>query len=106
MKKLAFCVLTCLFCSLADVTPAFAGDGATIIFKSGTLVYVSNGYQQIVSALKEFNKKGTDNYNMEVNIEDATFFINLGTVAIVCRDRCKSMEILSKKDKDGRDGSN
>ncbi len=82
----------------AFAAPAYAGDGATIIFKSGTVVYMNNGYQQIAAALVELNKKGGENYTTEVKIEDATFHINLGAVAIVCRDRCSSMQIIPKKE--------
>jgi hypothetical protein len=75
------------------VDSAFAGDGATIVLKSGAIITINNGYTQIVGGMKEFNRRGTENFNAEINMEGTTFFINLADVALVCRDECKSLEI-------------
>jgi len=90
MKQILALLAALLLCMPVN---AFAGDGATVIFASGTVVYINNGYAQLVSSLKEFNRKGSENYVAEVNIEGSTFFINLDDVAVVCRDKCNSMEI-------------
>ena len=76
----------------------FAGDGATIVLKSGAIITINNGYSQIVSGMKEFNRRGTQNFNAEVNLEGTTFYINLADVALVCRDECKSLTITRPKE--------
>ncbi|NLF24418.1 MAG: hypothetical protein GX589_02005 [Deltaproteobacteria bacterium] len=102
MKKIA--ILTAfVLANLVWSGPALAGDGATIILKSGAVIYINNGYQQVVDGLSKFNTKGDYNHHLLVNIADAPFYINLGTVALICRDRCRSLEItVPKKEKSGR----
>ena len=71
--------------------PAFAGEAATIIFSSGASVKINNGYSQLATELKAFNKVnsgGGDSYIAEINIEGSTFFINVAEVALICRDAC------------------
>jgi len=82
-----------LVASLCFSRYAYAGDGATIILKSGAVLYMNNGYQQVVDGLKTFNQRGDYNYYLLVNIADAPFYINLGSVEMICRDRCRSVEI-------------
>ena len=78
---------------------AFAGDGATIVFNSGSVIYINNGFNQLAGSLKEFNRSGSENYNyiVEINIEGSTFFVNLGDVSVICRDSCSAMNILASK---------
>ena len=79
--------------TFAFIPNAFAGDAATMIFRSGAVVYVENGFKQLSDGMQAFRKQGSDNYPIEVNIEGTTFFVNLGEIALLCRDKCSSLEI-------------
>jgi hypothetical protein len=93
--KLGWVLLLTLILTAAQ--PAYAGDGATIVLKSGAIVFIPNGYSQIVAGMKGLKLKGSENYPVELNIEGNTFFINLGEVAVLCRDRCESLTIINPK---------
>ena len=73
--------------------PAFAGDAVTIVYTNGVIAKLRNGYQQVADSIREFNRKGTENFLTKVTIEGETFFINLGDVALICRDECKSLQL-------------
>lgn len=104
MKKLAGWAVGLLLAVGLFGGEARAGDGATIILKSGAVIYLLNGYQQIVDGMRTFNKKGDYNYYLQVNLENAPFFLNLGEVALVCRDQCRSLQIVHPK-KEGKEAS-
>jgi hypothetical protein len=76
---------------------AHAGDGATIVFKSGVIVTLHNGYKQLVDGMKELRAKGSENFPVEILIEGNSFFVNLGEVAALCRDSCSSLTLVSPK---------
>lgn len=82
---------------LAIPQVAHAGDGATIVFKSGVMVTLNNGYKQLVDGMKELKTKGSQNFPVEILIEGNSFFVNLGEVAVLCRDSCSSLTLLSPK---------
>jgi hypothetical protein len=97
MKKLLVSA-TALMCVLAAQVPvAYAGDAAMIVFKSGVVVNLDNGYKQLVEGMRGLKLKGSENYPVEIQIEGTSFFINLGEVAVLCRDRCSSLTIISPK---------
>ena len=85
--------------SLVFVAPsiALAGDGATIVFKSGVIVTLNNGYKQLVDGMKDLRTKGSQNFPVEILIEGTSFFVNLGEVAVLCRDACSSLTVVSPK---------
>jgi hypothetical protein len=93
-----FFIACCTILSLL-VAPdlAFAGDGATIVFKSGVIVTLNNGYKQLVDGMKDLRAKGSQNFPVEILIEGTSFFVNLGEVAVLCRDACSSLTIVSPK---------
>ena len=93
LKRISFSFLLITIFS----STAFAGDGATIVLRSGVKLYFANGYKQLVNGVKEFNKKSSENYIAELNIAGDTFMINLDEVAVLCRDRCSSIEITNPK---------
>ena len=76
---------------------ALAGDGATIIMKSGVVVTITNGYNQLVTGMRSLKSSGVENYPVEIAIEGTSFYVNLGEVALLCRDTCSSMTITSPK---------
>ena len=101
MKYLA----TALFALFAIATPrlALAGDGATIIMKSGVVITITNGYSQLVTGMRSLKSTGVQNFPVEIAIENTSFYVNLGEVALLCRDSCSSMTITApRQSKDGR----
>ena len=98
MKKLLAAVSFVLL--LCQARPAFAGDSATIVLKSGIVLYMQNGFNQLLSGMKSLRQTGSQNYPVEINIEGTSFFINLGEVAVLCRDTCGSVKIEFPKRKD------
>ncbi len=96
MKQLAL-VLIATILALTLPRAAYAGDGATIVFKSGVIVTLNNGYKQLVDGMKELRTKGSQNFPVEILIEGNSFFVNLGEVAVLCRDSCSSLTIVSPK---------
>jgi hypothetical protein len=93
-------IATVLLTLLVIVTPrlAFAGDGATIIMKSGVVVTITNGYNQLVAGMRSLKSTGVHNYPVEIEIENTSFYVNLGEVALLCRDTCSSMTISSPRE--------
>jgi hypothetical protein len=97
MKKLLASLSLCMLVFAARIPLAHAGDAAMIVFKSGVVVNLDNGYKQLVDGMKGLKMKGSENYPVEIQIEGTAFFINLGEVAVLCRDRCSSLTIISPK---------
>ena len=82
-----------LFALFIFASNAYAGDAATMIFRSGAIVYIDNGFKQLAEGMRGLKNKGSDNYPVEVNIENTTFYINLAEIALLCRDKCSSLDI-------------
>lgn len=91
MKKALFVLLVSTLLFLP--TTAFAGDAATIVLRSGAIVTVNNGYMQLEKGMREANRRDSENHYVEIKIEGSTFFVNLGEVALLCRDKCGSLSI-------------
>ncbi len=97
MKKIMRSIVATLFVLMVETPLAHAGDAAMIVFKSGVVVNLDNGYKQLVDGMKGLKMKGSENYPVEIQIEGTAFFINLGEVAVLCRDRCSSLTLISPK---------
>ena len=76
---------------------ARAGDGATIIMKSGVVITITNGFSQLVTGMRSLKSTGVQNYPVEIVIEGTSFYVNLGEIALLCRDTCSSMTIASPR---------
>jgi hypothetical protein len=96
VKQIAFGLLVAIFVLMVPKA-AHAGDGATIVFKSGVIVTLNNGYKQLVDGMKELRTKGSQNFPVEILIEGNSFFVNLGEVAVLCRDSCSSLTVVAPK---------
>ncbi len=94
--KLLSLIIICV-ATIAHPRTALAGDGATIIMKSGVVVTINNGFSQLIAGMKSLKSSGVQNYPVEITIEGTSFFINLGEVALLCRDTCSSMTITTPK---------
>lgn len=97
MRKIALSFVTILVATMSLSRTALAGDGATIIMKSGVVVTINNGFSQLISGMKSLKSSGVENYPVEITIEGTSFFINLGEVALLCRDTCSSMTITAPR---------
>jgi hypothetical protein len=96
--KLPFAALSLFLATLTTtVAPAYAGDAATIVFKSGVTITLNNGYKQLVEGMKGLRGKGAENYPVEIQIEGTSFFINLGEVTVLCRDTCSALNMVFPK---------
>lgn len=89
-KRLALSLL--LLCTASPIT-AIAGEGATVVFDSGTIVYLKNGYSQLISAFKNANETSGEQDVLELNIEGTSFAIDLREVVVICRDQCSALEV-------------
>ena len=92
--------LAALGLALAISLPAtsFAGDGATIIFRSGIRAYVNKGYSKILDAMKTMGNSDSRHAIVQLDIEGAPFLLNVAEVVILCRDDCTSLEVVDTRD--------
>lgn len=77
---------------------ALAGEGATLIFKSGQVVQISDGYLEISRAMMSLDKTHVQSRVIELNIGGNTFIINMSEVALICRDKCTGLKIIHQLD--------
>lgn len=89
-------ILACL--ALILVPRAFAGEGATIIFESGQVIQIDDGYKEIVNGLKSLSSGSQQHKILEITLGGSTFLINVAEVVIVCRDRCSNLTVLHQLD--------
>lgn len=75
-----------------------AGDAATIIFESGQVVKIDDGFRQIVEAMKGLNQSNAKHKIVELNIGGGSFLLNVAEVVIVCRDACEPLTVLHQLD--------
>lgn len=97
LNKLMRISLPAVLLNLLACGVAFAGDGATILFREGQLAYISNGYSQIAEAYKRLNKESSPHNIVELKLESNPFFINLSEIVVICRDRCTSLELVDPR---------
>ncbi len=93
-------ILTALLISAlcgSVVQHADAGDGATIIFREGHVMFVDNGFTRIADAMKDLNKTTLRHRVVEFNTGQGNFVLNVAEVRAVCRDKCK-IEVLDLRD--------
>ena len=91
---------TCLILILLllSVSSAHAGDAATVVFRSGQVVMIGDGYRQLVDAMKSLDGKSGDYKIVELSIGGGSFLLNMAEVVIVCRDDCRSLIVRHQLD--------
>ncbi|RIL11148.1 MAG: hypothetical protein DCC75_02935 [Proteobacteria bacterium] len=94
MKRAIFVVLF----TLGLVAPAWAGDKATIVFESGQVVTIDDGYRQIIDAMKKLDGQNVEHRIVEFQIGGGSFLLNVAEVVIVCRDNCSSLTVVHQLD--------
>ncbi len=93
-------LVVCLLASLhLFITPkCYAGDAATVIFESGQVVKIDDGFRQIVDAMRSLNGSSAHHKIVELNIGGGSFLLNVAEVVIVCRDACDPLTVLHQLD--------
>ena len=76
---------------------AYAGDGVYLVFKDGREAILRDGYKQLMAAMRELEKTGKASQVLELNLDGNSFFIDTAQLAVVCREPCRSFEIIKKK---------
>ncbi|MBX7145055.1 MAG: hypothetical protein K1X79_11435 [Oligoflexia bacterium] len=78
---------------------SWAGDAATVIFKSGQVVKIDDGFRQVTEALKQYRQDGSGGGAIvELNLGGGTFLLNISEVVIACRDTCSGLTIMHQLD--------
>lgn len=77
---------------------ALCGDAATIIFDSGQVIRIDDGYRQVMEAMKTLNTESRIHKIVELNIGGGGFLLNVAEVNIVCRDQCAPLTLIHQLD--------
>jgi hypothetical protein len=77
---------------------AYAGDAAMLIFKSGQVVKIDDGFRQISEALKRGQDAEGKSAVVELNLGSGTFLLNVAEVAVACRDDCSGITVMHQLD--------
>jgi hypothetical protein len=85
-----------LLTSLFLIIPftAWAGDAVTVIFGSGQVVKINDGYRQIADGLKSLQMAKDGPQIIEISVNGNTMYINLAEVVLACRDTCSSAVVM------------
>lgn len=83
---------------LVAAAAARAGEAATLVFRSGQVVYLDNGYGAIVAAMSKLNHDSQAHNIVDLNIGGGSFLLNVAEVVIVCRDNCPSLTVQDMRD--------
>ena len=88
-----------LVASLVGVAaPAFAGEAATVVFRSGQVVRINDGYSVVVAAMSKLHGSNQTHSIVTLNIGGGSFLLNVAEAVIVCRDHCPSLEVVDVRD--------
>lgn len=100
MKRLSLFILAALTLILSYCPAAHAADGATIVFASGQVVRLQDGFKDLAPAFKRLSdKKGNKEHQVvQLTLNGNTFLLNLAEVVILCRDDCGGLSIEDKRD--------
>lgn len=96
MKKLL--LLAILLLPLSRPSLAWAGDAATVIFSSGQVVRLTEGYPQILEAMRTLNQRSAEHKILELKLGGDTFLLNVAEVVVVCREECRSLKYVHQLD--------
>ena len=96
--KILHLILFAGITAFLGVHPAYAGDGVTVVFKSGQVVRIDDGYRQVVDAMKALEGTELRHKIVELNLGGGSFLLDVADAVVVCRDRCDSLKILHQLD--------
>jgi hypothetical protein len=83
---------------LVATAPALAGEAATIVFRSGQVVRINDGYSTVIAAMSKLNTASQAHSIVNLNIGGGSFLLNVAEAVIVCRDHCPSLEVVDVRD--------
>jgi hypothetical protein len=98
MKRFLYAVTLAilLFAPFSASSAALAEEGVTLVLKSGVVVFLRDGYKQLVLNVKGHSAGGSAGRWYELNLDGHPFLVDLNEIAILCRERCDSMTILRR----------
>ena len=76
---------------LGTTSPALSQEQATVVLKSGLVVTIESAYKPLIDAMK----KGDKGAVLELNVQGSQFLVRLEEIAIVCKERCLAMTVVS-----------
>jgi hypothetical protein len=82
---------------LASSASAWAGEGATIIFRSGQTIMLDSGYNEIAAAVKAHTNKRTSEI-VSLNIGGNEILLDVSEVVLLCRDSCRTLRLSHQLD--------
>jgi putative cell wall-binding protein len=91
-------LLTYFALGLAAPATSLAADAATIVFRSGQVVRLNDGFKDIAPALERLNENSQDHKIVQLTLSGNTFLLNLAEVVILCRDDCRGLTVEDKRD--------
>ena len=77
---------------------SYAADAATIVFKSGQVVKINDGFKDVSAAMRELNNKSQEHRVVQLELNGGTFLLNVAEVVIVCRDDCRGLDVVDVRD--------
>lgn len=95
MNKKLLSIIFIFATTLSPLQASYA-DGITIVFKSGTVIYLADGYKQILDKVKA---NSSSEGAVEVSISGETIVLTPSDIAMLCKGSCQGMRILGKKEK-------
>lgn len=90
-------MLILLIFVIFGVPSALAADGAYIVFEDGKEANLRDGYKELMSAMRELKQSGKDQKVVEINLDGNSFFIDAAQITVLCKDPCRSFEVVRKK---------
>jgi len=81
-----------------SAAPLYAADAATVIFKSGQVVRINDGFRQIEAELSKVNGKNIDHHNVQLNLGCGALIMNVAEIVVLCRDDCRDVVIAHQLD--------
>lgn len=95
MRKILLAVIVSILATFTAADSASA-LGATLVFKSGLRIYVSNGYEKIVDALSKIDPEARHKI-VSLDVEGGIFLLDVAEVTVVCKEKCTSIEIVDTR---------
>ena len=80
IKRLKLALMLSVTVLLTQATSAFAGDAATVIFESGLVIKIDDGFTQLIKRMSSLNRNSSDHVIEQLNIGGSTFALNLAQV--------------------------
>ncbi len=94
----SLCAAATVALSVIPTASALAGEAATIVFRSGQVVRIEDGYSAVVAAMSKLDGGSASHRIVNLNIGGGSFLLNVAEAVIVCRDHCPSLQVVDVRD--------